>query len=302
MNSAVTSLLLCLALTRVALAELTVQSDVHYGSKVGADGVCRQTVTIYSDPALPKAPVFVYFHGGGWKKGDAKEMPLSGAQWHHSLGYATVSVNYRLRSSTKKPNDEATPEEQMQDIWTAMAFIRKHAAEYHLDPDHIVVGGTSAGGQLSACIAYCGKDGVGGDWLANSQYAAQMPAIAASIRGYIGFSAAVGIVNGDTPVGHVTAGAPPALLMDGSADGYFPAIQSFCKVDLAGKAVPYKLLIIPDGEHMIDSTTVYLEGWSKLPPEVQAKVYHSDENAFAAQRTLLRNEIQQFLAAAAKGP
>lgn len=57
-----------------------------------------------------------------------------------------VSIYYRNSSEGKWPA-------QIQDVKTAIRFIRAHAAKYEVDPERIGIFGRSAGGQLSAFAA-----------------------------------------------------------------------------------------------------------------------------------------------------
>lgn len=54
-------------------------------------------------------------------------------------GYVVAMVEYR-------PSEIAPFPAQTQDAKTAIRFMRKHAAEYHVDPDHVALFGDSSGG------------------------------------------------------------------------------------------------------------------------------------------------------------
>lgn len=91
-------------------------------------------------------PVLVWLHGGGWVVGDieshdglcrflAKDGPLF-----------VVSVGYRLAPEVRSPS-------QQQDVLEALQWVVANIATHGGDPDHIVVGGDSAGGNLAALAA-----------------------------------------------------------------------------------------------------------------------------------------------------
>jgi acetyl esterase/lipase len=65
-------------------------------------------------------------------------------------GYAVVSINYRLSGEAKWPA-------QIHDCKAAVRWIRAHAREYRLDPDHIAAWGGSAGGHLAAMLGTSGS-------------------------------------------------------------------------------------------------------------------------------------------------
>jgi acetyl esterase/lipase len=66
-------------------------------------------------------------------------------------GYVIAIVQYR-------PSEVAPFPAQMQDAKTAIRFMRKHAAEYHVDPDHIAVAGDSSGGHTALMAGFTGDD------------------------------------------------------------------------------------------------------------------------------------------------
>lgn len=92
------------------------------------------------------APLVVFVHGGGWKRGD-KDNATGAAKVTHLLerGYAVVSIDYRLVP-------EATVEQQATDVAAALAWLRSHAADQGIDPKRIVLMGHSAGAHLVALV------------------------------------------------------------------------------------------------------------------------------------------------------
>ena len=100
-------------------------------------------------PGLPRNPgLVVYVHGGGWlEPGNVKGNWVSQTFVNAFLaaGYAAASVNYRLSSQAHFPA-------QIQDVKTAVRWLRAHAAQYGYDPAEIAAFGDSAGGQLVALL------------------------------------------------------------------------------------------------------------------------------------------------------
>ncbi len=96
-----------------------------------------------------KAPLIIFVHGGGWKRGSKDN--ATGAEkvgHYHGLGYAFASINYRLVP-------DATVEQQAQDVADAVAYLRGKARVLGFDPDRIVLMGHSAGAHL---VALAGTD------------------------------------------------------------------------------------------------------------------------------------------------
>lgn len=88
-------------------------------------------------------PLVVWIHGGGWKGGDKKGGPFYPLLEN---GFAVASLNYRLSDETKWPA-------QFDDCQSALAFLRKHAAEYNIDTKRLGLWGGSAGGHLVLMLA-----------------------------------------------------------------------------------------------------------------------------------------------------
>lgn len=90
-------------------------------------------------------PVYVYFHGGGWTSGDKASLATYCATQARE-GMIVVNANYRT-----------APRHHMQhlmaDAAAVLTWIHANIAAFGGDPDRIVLGGDSAGGQLSALIA-----------------------------------------------------------------------------------------------------------------------------------------------------
>ncbi len=115
------------------------------------DGIRQHRLDVISpkDVAAP-LPVFVYFHGGGWTSGD--KAPLTRYCASQAVGgMVVVNVNYRMAPRHQMRH-------MMDDANRALAWVRDHIADYGGDPDSLVVGGDSAGGQLSALLAAATSD------------------------------------------------------------------------------------------------------------------------------------------------
>ena len=92
-----------------------------------------------------KRPAIVFFFGGGWSGGHAKQF-YQQARYFSDLGFVCFSADYRVKSKHK-----TTPFECVKDGKSAIRYVRANAAELGVDPDHIVASGGSAGGHVAGC-------------------------------------------------------------------------------------------------------------------------------------------------------
>ena len=100
----------------------------------------------YWPASRESAPLIIFIHGGGWKRGDKDN--ATGQQkvaHYHALGYAFASVNYRLVP-------DASVEQQASDVAAAIRWLRGHAAQLGFDPGRVVLMGHSAGAHLAALV------------------------------------------------------------------------------------------------------------------------------------------------------
>jgi acetyl esterase len=108
-------------------------------------------VRIYKNSNAPNQRVFIYYHGGGFV--------LYGLNSHDNVcrrlcqmnNCIVVSVDYRLAPEHTYPAAH-------HDAFNALLWVRKNIAAYGGNADDLVVGGDSAGGNLSACMAHRCKE------------------------------------------------------------------------------------------------------------------------------------------------
>lgn len=100
-------------------------------------------------------PAVLFLHGGGWMMGtrssggyNERVVAATGA------GYVGVRADYRLTSHEDEAGGVRFPwPAQIQDVKCAVRWLRTHADELDIDPEHIVAAGHSAGGHLAMMLA-----------------------------------------------------------------------------------------------------------------------------------------------------
>ena len=227
-------------------------------------------------------PAVVHFHGGGWRTGERSSLGpavdgfgLSPIEQLADAGFVVASADYRLSTVATFPA-------QLEDAKAAMHWLRTHAAEYGVDPHRIYAWGDSAGGHLAALLGLTagaaefagqpGNDAPGSEdpvagvvaWypptdLLRMGAQARPDAVARADDPGSREALLIGAQPADapdkaraaSPLSYVHAGAPPFLLIHGTADRFVPAAQSTSlarALEGAGNAV--ELLLLEGADHM----------------------------------------------------
>jgi acetyl esterase/lipase len=110
----------------------------------------------FQDNAQSLKPLVIYIHGGGWVEGHSRNCACfedfpSVLALLASKGYVVASLNYRLSSEAQYPA-------AVDDVKTAIKWLRSNAKSYHINKDKVIVWGASAGGQLAALAATTGDE------------------------------------------------------------------------------------------------------------------------------------------------
>ena len=204
-------------------------------------------------------PTVMYVHGGGWISGSKS----SGAGMQDiptllSRGYVVVSVDYRLAPCCKFPA-------QIEDVKCAVRYLRAHAEELKIDPDHIGAYGGSAGGHLVTLLGTSSDDLFRGDcpWSGSARVQAVVdmfgPAdfslfdssvfsVAERVFGVSESSDPIFIQA--SPVTWASSDDPPFLILHGDKDTIVPLSQSQSLYDhLITVGVTADFVVVKNAEH-----------------------------------------------------
>jgi acetyl esterase/lipase len=187
-------------------------------------------------------PLVVYVHGGAWRDGNKDEYP----RFLVTQGFAVASVDFRSSEEARFPAD-------VHDIKAAVRFLRAKARDYGYAGERIAISGSSSGGHLAAMVGTTNGvatlEGNVGDYLRESSAvqalvswfgAANLDSILAQSTPFgLGVRVpALKLLLGGlptevpalaklaSPVTHVSAGDPPALLLHGRQDQQMPMEQT----------------------------------------------------------------------------
>ena len=269
------------------------EKDITFASVGGAD----LKLDVYRPASASARTAILYFHGGGWRAG-SREMMRPDARAMAELGFVGIPAQYRLVGQAPWPA-------QIHDVKAAIRWTRAHAHELDIDPQRIVLWGSSAGAQLALLAAGTPDvpelEGELGPRGVSSQIAAVIavhPPVSfhvgestdrssTSSRALLGESATEEQARAASPIAHVSEKFPPTLLLHGTQDRmvHHSASQRMFDALRAARAAA--------DMHLFHGHT---HGFASLP-SVRAAVAH--EVAFFLDRTIVnpdkhRAEIEQF--------
>ena len=266
-------LLACVAFTASAQtpatppASFTRTEDVVYGRKFGT----ALTLDVFQPKTNPNGFAIIHVVSGGWISSHGSIYPNT-FQIFLDRGYTVFAVVHG--SQPKFTLAEIVP-----DLHRAVRFIRKNAARWSIDPAHLGITGSSAGGHLSLTLGTQGGPGPADakDPVDRESSAVQAVACFYPPTDFLNYGrdgeVAVGVgllkayvpafgPDALTPEGrqklgeafsparYVTAKAAPALLIHGDADPLVPIQQSQLYVARATAAGALAQLVTrPGAEH-----------------------------------------------------
>jgi len=212
-----------------------------------------------SAPALGNRPGVIVIHGGGWVEGDKESMLDRYCLPFIRHGFVVANVEYRLAKAAPAPA-------AVSDVLQAAQWFHDHAAQYKVDPNRILVTGSSAGGHLALMV---GMTPASAGLLANPG----PPVKIAGVIDFFGIADVADQLGGPnareyavqwipeqpnrmelarriSPMTYVRKGLPPILALHGDADPVVPYEQS---VNLT-KAIrsaggDAELITVPGGKH-----------------------------------------------------
>ena len=174
-------------------AKFKAEKDISYGPDE------RNVMDIYWNTNFKNAPIVFTIHGGGFKNGSKAYCNRDMIELYMSKGCVVVSPNYRLVGKGKA----ITKDDCAMDSAMAVAYIQANAEKYGADPTRILSTGSSAGGYISAWIAYQKN----WQWPKHAKYKPEK----LNIIGWFGDSPYL-----PTPlINQVQAGDPPGFIMYG---------------------------------------------------------------------------------------
>lgn len=254
------SLFPVLALLALAPAA-SAQIDIEYSRAAGE--------SLKLDAKIPDGPgpfpAVILVHGGGWSGGDksgGKSTQQPGPNFMVPIqetltraGFAWFTINYRLAPRFPLPAG-------VEDLETAIRWVKQNAAAYRVDPRRIAMSGESAGGhmvalaamradestRLAAVVAFYGNHNLVPVGVERGAALSERHAQRFGVKVYD--EAAEKLLRSLSPVAMTRPGLPPFLLVHGTEDKAVPFQLSLDLQDAIVKTGGQcDLLAIPGGVH-----------------------------------------------------
>ena len=123
------------------------RKNLTYATHNGVD----LTGDLYLPSGSGPFPCIVNVHGGYWRRGSRDTFQHWGP-YLAERGHAGFTISYRLT----KPGKSTFPG-VVNDVMSAVQFMRGSAKEFRLDPERFALWGNSAGAHLAAMVALAGE-------------------------------------------------------------------------------------------------------------------------------------------------
>jgi|GEM_PF-2377894 len=241
--------------------------DIAYRQEGGADPYqrARCKLDLYLPANADKAPVLVWFHGGGLTAGSKDRVEATGlARFLADRGVMVANVNYRLSPNAKYPA-------YVEDAAAAVAWALEHAGDYRGDVKRVFVGGHSAGAYLALMVALdpallekhqCRPQQLAGAIPVSGQTDSHW-----TVRSERGIGRDQQVIDATAPLAHVTAQAPPMLLICADRDlpGRVALNEQLAQAMVKAGHQGTQLHVIPDRNH------VSLVTWIAKPQDPTSK-------------------------------
>jgi len=220
---------------------------------------------IYHSKNISKpAPLLIFIHGGGWRKGDKHDY-LRYLVDFAQKGYITATIQYRFVDKVKMPG-------MILDVKSAVIWLKENASEYHIDHTKIAVIGGSAGGHLAMMIAYS-SDEPDFNSDKDSLFSSRVQAVVdlygpadltteyarehATIRSAFNktYQEDSTIYDKASPISYISKDDPPTLIFHGTLDDLVPVKQSdWLEEKLKEKGVPVEYHRLKGWPHTMDAS------------------------------------------------
>jgi acetyl esterase/lipase len=126
----------------ITIPQVRIDREIPFANP---DGV-KLSMNIYRPLRVGTYPAIVSIYGGAWQRG-SPDSDDTFNRYIAAQGYVVWAISYRHAPAYRFPA-------QLEDVRSALTFIKKHAVENETDLDRVALIGRSAGAQLAMLAAY----------------------------------------------------------------------------------------------------------------------------------------------------
>jgi pectinesterase len=129
----------------IKIAKKEIKADVREESNLIYKSIGKRNLKLdlfFPCESKKPIPIVIFIHGGGWRSGD-KSFQHPMANEIASNGFLCATIEYRLSPEAKYPA-------AVQDIKSAIKWLKKNAAIYNADSSKVTLLGCSSGGHLAS--------------------------------------------------------------------------------------------------------------------------------------------------------
>jgi acetyl esterase/lipase len=124
-----------------------VDRDVPFATIPGTDRKLLADLWLPPQGVTPSGVALIFFHGSAWHFFD-KGIGMDPTFRHLAAqGHVVMDVSYRLAPEADLPG-------MVGDVKRSVAWMKANSARYGVNPERVVAGGASAGGQIAMLAAY----------------------------------------------------------------------------------------------------------------------------------------------------
>lgn len=226
-------------------------------------------------------PCLIYFHGGGWVIGSLKTDAAYCTHWANHANCVVVSVNYR--HAPEHPFPAA-----VDDAWHSFTWVHENASKLNVNPHRVAVGGTSAGGNLTANVCHMVN-------LYNAESKKPYPPLVYQMLFIPSVDNSMGKLKHPSVMKYLNVAGAGAEMLLWFSEKYFPEKSALSDVraspmqypDASFQQLPPTYFIVAGMDMLRDEAVAYHEKLLKFGVKSELNVYQGMPHIFFGMRAVL---------------